>query len=182
MRLDRLNVAVIAADGFEEAELTEPVKALKAAGAHVDVISLKPGEIQGVRHMDKSIRVKVDKTLDEIKADAYDAVVLPGGALNADRMRVEPKLQQLLRTFDQNGKPIAAICHAPWELVSAGLTRGRKLTAYHTIQDDIRNAGGMFQDQEVLVDNNWVTSRQPSDLPAFNREMMQLFEHAPVAR
>jgi protease I len=182
MRLDRLNVAVIATDGFEESELTEPVRALKDAGAHVEVISLKTGEIQGLKHMEKSILVKVDKTLGEIQPDAYDAVVLPGGALNADRMRIEPKLHQLLRTLDKSGKPIAAICHAPWELISAGLTRGRKLTAYHTIQDDIRNAGGIFQDQEVLVDNNLVTSRQPSDLPAFNREMMQLIEHAPVAR
>ena len=180
MQLDRLRVAVSATDGFEETELTEPLRALKEAGAEVDVVSLKAGEIQGMRHHDKTISVKVDKTLDELKPEKYDAVVLPGGALNADRLRLEPKLQQFLRSFDEEGKPIAAICHAPWELVSAGLVRGRKLTAYHTIRDDIQNAGGAFTDQEVVLDGNWVTSRQPSDLPAFNREMLNLFARTTV--
>jgi len=180
MRLDRYNVAIIATDGFEEKELTEPYQALKEAGANVDIVSLKAGEIQGMRHDDKTIRVRVDKTLDQITPGSYDAVMLPGGALNADRLRIEPRLHQMLREFDRDRKPIAAICHAPWELVSAGLVRGRKLTAYHTIRDDIQNAGGMFHDQDVLVDHNWVTSRQPSDLPAFNREMLNLFEHAAV--
>ena len=177
-RLDRLHVALIATDGFEESELTEPLRALKEAGANVDVVSLKQGEIQAMRHHDKTIRVKSDKTLDELRPADYDAAMLPGGALNADRLRVEPKLQQFLRALDEAGKPIAAICHAPWELISAGLVRGRKLTAYHTIRDDIQNAGGTFRDQEVVVDGNWVTSRQPSDLPAFNREMLHLFAHS----
>jgi len=180
MRLDRLHVAIIATDGFEESELTEPMKTLQDSGAQVDIVSLKAGEIQAVRHFDKTIRVKADRTLDELRADSYDAVVLPGGALNADRLRIESKLQQFLRALDQGGKPFAAICHAPWELISAGLVRGRKLTAYHTIRDDVQNAGGTFEDREVVVDANWVTSRQPSDLPAFNREMLNLFAHAAV--
>ncbi len=180
MRLDNQHVAVIATDGFEESELTEPLRALKEAGAQVDVVSLKKGPIQAFRHHDKTVRVNVDRTLDEVRPDSYDAVMLPGGALNADQLRVEPRLQQFLRSFEQSGKPIAAICHAPWELISAGLVRGRKMTAYHTIRDDIQNAGGHFLDQEVVVDRNWVTSRQPSDIPAFNREMLNLFAHAPA--
>jgi len=177
-RLDGLRVAVVATDGFEEVELTEPVRVLKEAGAKVDIVSLKDGNIQAMNHADKTIRVKVDRSLDEIVAGSYDAAMLPGGALNADRMRIEPKLRQFLRSLDEAGKPIAAICHAPWELISAGLVGGRNLTAYHTIRDDIENAGGTYRDQEVLVDGNWVTSRQPSDLPAFNREMLSLFAHA----
>jgi len=177
---DSRRIAIIAADGFEETELTEPLRALQDAGAQVDIVSLKPGEIQGMRHHDKTIRVKVDKLLDDLDAQSYDGLVLPGGALNADRLRVEKKLQQFLRSMDQQGKPIAAICHAPWELISAGLVRGRGLTAYHTIRDDIQNAGGVFSDEEVVVDDNWVTSRQPSDLPAFNREMLKLFAYSPI--
>lgn len=173
-------VAVIAFDGFEESELTEPVKALKQAGAQVELVSGKKGKIQGFKHHDKSIQVEADRTIDEIKAGDYDALMLPGGALNADQGRTNRKVLSFVKEMDEAGKPIAVICHAPWILVSAGIVRGRKLTAYHTIQDDIRNAGGEFVDQEVVVDKNWVTSRQPSDLPAFNREMIRLFfEKAP---
>lgn len=178
MQLDQIRVAIIAADGFEESELTEPMRALKEAGGEVDVVSLKSGEIQAMKHHDKSSRVKVDQTLAQVSPGDYDAVMLPGGALNADTLRVEPKLQQFLRSFDQDDKPMAIICHAPWELISAGLVRGRKLAAYHTIHDDIQNAGGIYMDREVVVDRNWVTSRQPSDLPAFNHEMLKLFAHA----
>lgn len=175
-----IRVACIATDGFEESELTEPVKALKEAGARVDVIAPKSGSIQGFKHHDKSNTVPVDRTLDQITPDQYDAALLPGGALNADALRMEQKLQSFLKTFQQQGKPVAAICHAPWELVSAGLTKGRTLTSYYTIQDDIRNAGANWVDQEVVVDGNWVTSRQPTDLPAFNREMISLFSKVPA--
>jgi len=170
-----LRVAVLATDGFEEVELTEPVKALRDAGARVDVVAPHGGEIQGFKHHDKAGRVRVDRTLGEARAEEYDAVMLPGGALNADAIRVEPKLQSFLRAMEEQGKPFAVICHAPWELVSAGLARGRKVTSYHTIQDDMRNAGAQWEDREVVVDRNWVTSRQPSDIPAFNREMLRLF-------
>lgn len=172
--LSELRVAVIATDGFEESELTEPVRALKEAGAQVEVLSLQTGKIQAFRHHDKSITVDVDRTLEEAQPNEYDALMLPGGALNADTLRVEPKVQAFVQEMQNAGKPMAAICHAPWILVSADLVRGRTLTTYHTIQDDIRNAGGNWVDQEVVVDGNWVTSRQPSDIPAFNREMLNL--------
>lgn len=179
-QLSNTRVAVIATDGFEEAELTEPVKALEEAGAKVDVVSLKKGNIQAFKHHDKSITVPVDRTLDEINAGEYDALMLPGGALNADTIRVSPKLQSLLKEFGSAGKPMAVICHAPWELVSAGLAKGRTMTSYHTIQDDIRNAGANWVDQEVVVDGNLITSRKPDDLPAFNREMLNLFARTPA--
>lgn len=173
--LSNLRVAVLVTDGFEEVELTKPVQALQEVGATVEVISPKSGQIQAFRHHDKGTTVRCDRTLDEAKSSDYDAVLLPGGALNADMLRVEPKLQSFLQEMQQAGKPFAVICHAPWELVSANLVKGRTLTSYYTIADDIRNAGGNWVDQEVVVDGNWVTSRQPDDIPAFNREMLSLF-------
>ncbi len=173
--LENFKVAILATDGFEESELTEPAKTLGQAGAKVDVIAPKAGKIQAFQHFDKSITVPVDKTLDQANPNDYDALMLPGGALNADFMRAQPKALGFIRAMNQAGKPMAVICHAPWELISAGLVRGRTLTSYHTIQDDIRNAGGNWVDQEVVVDGNLVTSRQPSDLQAFNREMVRLF-------
>jgi protease I len=181
-KLDGLRVAVLATDGFEEPELTEPVKALHEAGAQVTILSPKGGEIQGVRHdIDKTIKVKVDGTVHGARAEEFDAVLLPGGALNADAMRMVPEVQAFLRAMQGAGKPFAVICHAPWELVSAGLVRGRTLTGYHTIQDDVRNAGGHWVDREVVEDGNWVTSRQPSDIPAFNRAMLRLFSRSLAA-
>jgi protease I len=182
--LSGFRVAVLATDGFEESELTEPVKALKGAGAEVTVVSPKEGKIQGFRHDTKSTKVKVDRAVGAVRAEDFDGVQLPGGALNADTMRVVPEVKSFLRQMQKAGKPIAAICHAPWELVSAGLVRGRTLTSYHTIQDDVRNAGGNWVDQEVVTDRNWVTSRQPKDLPAFNKAMIELFAHsvAPAGR
>jgi protease I len=175
-KLDGFRVAVLATDGFEESELTEPVRALKSAGAGVTILSLKPGHIQGVRHdLDKTVRVEVDRTIGDVSAEEFDAVHLPGGTVNADSLRMVPEVRAFLREMQEAGKPIAAICHAPWELVSAGLVRGRTLTSYHTIQDDVRNAGGNWVDQGVVEDGNWVTSRQPGDIPAFNRAMLALF-------
>lgn len=173
--LTGFRVAVIASDGFEEQELTEPVGALKDAGAKVTVLAPKTGSLQAFRHMDKSITVPANQLLANADAEQFDGVVLPGGCLNTDFLRVLPELQSFLRTMQDAHKPIAAICHAPWELISAGLVQGRKLTSYHTIQDDIRNAGGTWLDQEVVEDDNWVTSRQPDDLPAFNKAMINLF-------
>jgi protease I len=145
----------------------------------VTIVSLSSGEVQGVRDdLEKTIKIKVDRTMKEVGADEFDAVQLPGGAVNADRMRMVPEVQAFLRAIQDAGKPIAALCHAPWELVSAGLVRGRTLTSYHTIQDDVRNAGGNWVDRELVQDGNWVTSRQPSDLPAFNRGMTNLFSRA----
>lgn len=168
-----LRVAVIATDGFEEVELTEPVKALRAAGAQVDVISPHSGSIQAFRHHDKSITVPVDRTLDSVNPEDYHAVVLPGGALNADEMRQNPQMQEFIKAMDSEHKLMAVICHAPWELISAGLARGRMMTSWPTVQDDIRNAGGKWVNREVVVDGNLITSRKPDDLPAFNRELLQ---------
>ncbi len=178
--LKNMNVAIIAVDGFEESELTEPMKALKQAGAHVDVVSKKRGEIQGYRHHEKAGKVKVDRTLEEARPDDYDAVMLPGGALNADEARSIPEVRHFISEMDRARKPMAAICHAPWELISAEVARGRKLTSWHTIQDDLRNAGAEWVDEEVVVDQNLVTSRGPMDLPAFNREMLALMARVPV--
>ena len=178
-KLTDFRVAVLATDGFEESELTEPVKALREAGAQVTVLSLKPGQIQGVRHdLNKTVQVKVDRAIRDVSAEEFDAVHLPGGTVNADSLRMVPEVRAFLRAVQAAGKPIAAICHAPWELVSAGLVRGRTLTSYHTLQDDVRNAGGHWVDREVVEDGNWVTSRQPDDLPAFNRAMLALFSRS----
>ncbi|HEU5005245.1 MAG TPA: type 1 glutamine amidotransferase domain-containing protein [Candidatus Saccharimonadales bacterium] len=162
-------VAVVAADYFEEAELTEPVKALREAGAEVEVISDKKDKIQGLKHVDPGQKVKVDKNLDEANAEDYDALVLPGGAVNADNLRMNQKARDFVtKIMDEEGKPTAVICHAPWILVSAGLARGKKLTSFFTIQDDMRNAGAEWVDEEVVIDDNLITSRNPDDLPAFN--------------
>lgn len=179
-QLTDLRVAVLATNGFEESELTEPVKALKDAGARVEIVAPKKGKIQAFRHHDKTTTVDADQSLDDVSPDNYDAVVLPGGALNADTLRAAPKAQEFVRAMDRAGKPIAVICHGPWLLVSAGLVHGRTLTSYHTIQDDIRNAGGMWVDREVAEDRNWLSSRSPKDLPAFNKAMLKLFECAPA--
>src|SRR5947207_5146396 len=150
-----MRVAVLATDGFEESELTEPVKALKDAGAQATILSLKPGQIQGVRHdLDKTIKVNVDRALRDVSAEEFDAVHLPGGTVNADSLRMAPEVQAFLRAVQEAGKPIAAICHAPWELVSAGMVRGRTLTSYPSIQDDVRNAGGHWVHREVVLDDN----------------------------
>ena len=167
-------VAVLATDYFEESELTEPVKALKEAGAEVEVIAPKSGEIKGVKHVDPGQSVKVSKTLDEANPDDYDALVLPGGALNADKLRMEQKARDfVVKIMDEQQKPTAVICHAPWMLVSTHLARGKKLTSYFTIQDDMRNAGADWVDQELVVDGNLITSRKPDDLPAFNKALIE---------
>jgi len=176
--LSNYRIAVLVTDGVEESELTEPVLALRDVGARVDVIAPHDGHVQAMRHHDKSITIAVDRTLDEARADEYDAVLLPGGALNADALRVEARAQQFVQAMNRDDKPMSVICHAPWLLVSADLVDGRTLTSYHTIRDDIENAGGNWVDQEVVVDGNLVTSRRPRDIPAFNRETLALLERA----
>jgi len=173
MDLKGKKVAVIATDYFEEAELTEPVKALKEAGATVEIIAPKMGEIQGVKHVEQGESVKVDKTLDEADPADYDAAIFPGGAVNADQLRMNDKAKNfLVKIMDELQKPTAIICHAPWLLASAGLARGRELTSYFTIQDDMRNAGADWKDEEVVVDGNLITSRNPDDIPAFNKALI----------
>jgi len=177
-QLDGLRVAILATDLFEEAELIEPRKALEEAGAQTVVVAPKAGEIQAVQHDKKTQKVKVDMTLQEARPSDFDAVLLPGGAMNADALRMEKQAQQFVRNMDEAGKPIAVICHGPWLLVSAGLVEGRQMTSYFTIQDDLKNAGANWVDDTSVRDRNWVSSRQPTDIPAFNRNMLELFSEA----
>lgn len=173
--LSGLRVAILATDFFEQSELIEPRKALDAEGAKTVVIAPTAGEIQGVKHTEKGDKVKVDRTLDQASPDDFDAVLLPGGAVNADALRVEKKAQEFVKKIDAAKKPIAVICHGPWLLVSSKLVRERSMTSYHTIKDDLENAGAKWQDKEVIRDGNFVSSRKPDDIPAFNREMIALF-------
>jgi protease I len=162
-------VAIVATDYFEESELLEPARALRDAGATVEIIAPHGGEIKGLKHVDPGQSVKVDKTLDEADPDDYDAAVFPGGAINADALRMEQKARDFVtKIMDEQGKPTAVICHAPWLLVSARLARGKRLTSFFTIQDDMRNAGAEWVDEPVVQDGNLITSRKPDDLPAFN--------------
>lgn len=172
--LRNVRVAILATNDFEQSEMTGPREALSEAGATTVLIAPKSGKLQAMKHDVKADSFNVDLTLDRANASDFDAVVLPGGALNADALRIDPQARDFVQRMDEAGKPIAVICHGPWLLVSAGLTKGRTLTSYHTIQDDIQNSGGHWVDREVVVDRNWVSSRQPSDLPAFNREMLAL--------
>jgi protease I len=174
-RLDGLRVAIIVTDDFEQVEMTEPRKALDQAGAQTVLISPNSGQVSGMNHDVKADKFNVDMTLDSASPGDFDAVMLPGGALNADALRMNPQAQNFVKQMDGSGRPIAFICHAPWLLVSAGLVKGRTLTSYHTIQDDIRNAGGNWVDQEMVRDRNWVTSRSPKDLHVFNPAMVSLF-------
>src|SRR5579884_1765093 len=179
-KLDGVRVAILVTDDFEQAEFTEPKKALEQAGATVKVVSPNPGQVTGMHHDVKADTFNVDMTLDQASPNDFDAVLLPGGALNADALRMNPKAQNFVKQIDSSGRPIAVICHAPWLLVSAGLVKGRTLTSYQTIQDDIRNAGANWVDQEMVRDRNWVSSRSPKDLPAFNRGMLELFASSGV--
>ncbi len=175
--LAHLRIAILAIDGVEECELTEPRKALEEASAQVDVVSRKPGEIQGYHFRDPAGKIHVDRTLDEARANDYDAVLLPGGIWNSAWARGERRVQQFLREMNGAGKPIAAIAQATWELISAGLVRGRKVTGCTTTKDDISNAGGEWLDREVVVDGNLITSRSPVDIPTFNREFRAMLAH-----
>ncbi|WP_345816273.1 type 1 glutamine amidotransferase domain-containing protein [Paraburkholderia sp. PREW-6R] len=170
--LDGYKVAVLAVDGFEQAELIEPKRALTEAGATVHVISEKSGTIQGFKHVDKGESVEVDTTFDKVRAGDYDAVVLPGGVVNGDAIRTLPQAQAFVKEADSAKKPIAVICHGGWLLVSTGITKGRTLTSWPSLQDDIRNAGGTWVDQEVVEDGNLISSRKPDDLPAFNQALI----------
>lgn len=173
--LSGCKVAILVVDGFEQVEMTEPRKALQQAGAQTTLVSQKRGQVQGFNHTDKADRFDVEATFGECKPEEFDAVLLPGGAVNADALRIVPQAQKFVQKIEQAGKPIAVICHGGWLLVSAGLVKGRTLTSWPTLQDDVRNAGGTWVDREVVRDGNWVSSRKPDDIPAFNREMVQLF-------
>lgn len=175
MMLSGKKIAILATDNFEESELLQPKQALEKEGAQTVVIAPHSGEIQAMSHDEKTNKISVDMTIEEALSEDFDGVLIPGGALNADHLRMNQKAQEFITTIDEETKPIAVICHGPWLLVSAGIVDGRKLTGYYTIQDDIKNAGGDYEDREVVRDENWVSSRQPSDIPAFNTAMIQLF-------
>jgi protease I len=168
-------VAILAADMFERVELEEPRKALEAAGATTEVISIHDGEIQGFDHFEPAAKVKVAKTVEEAAEGDYDALLVPGGVGNPDQLRGDENAVAFVRAFAEAKKPVAVICHGPWVLVEAGVARGRTLTSWPTLATDIRNAGGTWVDREVVVDDGIVTSRKPDDIPAFNEKMIEEF-------
>ena len=165
-------IAFLATDGVEQIEYTEPRKAVEQAGGAAHLVSLEAGEIQGFNHLDKGDTFPVDKAVAEASADQYDGLVLPGGVANPDALRTDADAVAFVKAFVESGKPVAAICHAPWTLVEAGVLRGRRLTSWPSLQTDLRNAGATWRDEEVVVDGNLITSRNPDDIPAFNRELL----------
>jgi len=172
--LNGKRVAILVTDGFEQVELTSPREALEEAGAKCTVISDKEGKVQGFAHHDKKDRIAVDLSLDKANAADFDAVLLPGGVINGDALRILGKAQQFVQQIDHAGKPVMVICHGGWILISAGLVQRRTLTSWPTLQDDLRNAGATWKDEECIRDRNWVSSRKPDDLPAFNRECVRI--------
>ncbi len=166
-------VAILAADMFERVELEKPRKALEDAGANTEVVSIHDGEIQGFDHFKPAKWVKVDKTVEEVSVDDYDALLIPGGVGNPDQLRGDENAVDFVREFAESKKPMAVICHGPWMLVESGVVRGRRVTSWPTLQTDIRNAGGEWVDEEVVVDDGIVTSRKPDDIPAFNKKMVE---------
>jgi protease I len=173
MQLEKKNIAILATHGFEQSELEVPRDRLKAAGAVVHVVSLEAGEIKGWDKKDWGRPVKVDKTLAEVSANDYDALVLPGGQINPDLLRVEPKALAFIKDIFNQKKIVAAICHAPWLLIETGIAKGRKMTSYKSIKTDVINAGAKWEDSEVVVDNGVITSRNPGDLEAFSAKIIE---------
>lgn len=165
--LNGKTIAILSMDGFEQSELLEPRAKFKEAGATVHVVSLKSGELRGWDKDDWGKSVAVDKLLDDVKPDDYDALVIPGGQINPDLLRAEPKAVQFVQAFNRSGKPIGAICHGPWMLIEAGIAKGRRMTSYQSIRTDLKNAGAQVEDAEAVVDQGIVTSRKPDDIPAF---------------
>ena len=174
-QLSGKRVAILVADGFEQVELTEPKQALEQAGARTQIVSPAQGQVKGWNHTEWGDTFPVDMGLDQARADDFDALLLPGGVMNPDKLRMNQQAVQFVKAFFDAGKPIAAICHGPWTLIEAGAAKGRTLTSYPSLQTDLRNAGASWVDQEVVVDQGLVTSRNPHDIPAFNRKMVEEF-------
>jgi protease I len=174
-KLNGKRIAILATNGFEQSELEEPRRAIEAAGGKADVVSIQQGQIRGWQHTDWGSSVPVDVTVDRVSADEYDGLVLPGGVINPDKLRMVPEAVAFVRAFFKSGKPIAAICHGPWTLINANAVQGRKVTSWPSLQVDLENAGAHWVDQQVVVDQGLVTSRKPDDLPAFNRKMIEEF-------
>ena len=174
-KLDGKKVAILVTDGFEQVEMTKPREALDEAGAETKIVSLKPGKIQGMHHADKGDKFDVNLTVDEARPEEFDALLIPGGLMNPDALRSNDDALEFTRHFFREGKPVAAICHGPWVLIDAGVVRGRTLTSWPAIKNDVKNAGGKWVNEEVVVDNGLVTSRKPDDIPAFNKKMIEEF-------
>ncbi len=172
-KLINKRVAILATDGVEQVELLEPKKALEAEGAKTEVISPKNGKIKGWNSTEWGMEIPVDTNLESADPNNYDALVLPGGAMNPDHLRLDPAAVQFVKSFFQSQKPVAAICHAPWMLIEAGVVKGRKITSWPSLKTDIQNAGGEWLDEEVVTDQGLVTSRKPDDIPAFNKKMIE---------
>ena len=184
-KLKGKRVAIVAADMVERVELIEPRKALQDAGAETELISIEPGEIRTFNHFDPAEYEKVDHAVEEVDASDYDALMIPGGVGNPDQLRGDENIVAFVRAFFEQGKPVAAICHAPWVLIDAGVVRGRTMTSWPTVGTDLRNAGANWVDKEVVVDGGLVTSRKPDDIPAFNKKMIEEFvegKHAKQAQ
>jgi len=177
--LDGLRVAILVAEGFEEVEMTEPRKALEEAGAETILVSPMRDKVVSFVHHDKSNAYEVQLPLDNAQSDDFDALLLPGGALNPDQLRVDPAALEFVKGFFEAQKPVAAICHAPWTLIDAGVIAGRTLTSWPSLKTDLTNAGAEWVDREVVQDGNLVTSRKPDDIPAFNAKMVHLFALRP---
>jgi protease I len=173
LKAEGKKMAILATDGFEESELFSPKSAIEAAGGSVEVVSLKPGDIQGFRHMEKGRTIHVDRTLDEADEQDYDAILIPGGLFNPDRLRTDKDALKFAASFISHRKPVFAICHGPQVLISAGLVEGRTMTAVKAVQRDLANAGADVKDEPVVVDHGLVTSRTPDDLEAFNRKIVE---------
>lgn len=171
--LNGKRVAFLVTDGFEQVELTGPREALERNGAVIDILSDKEGTVRGWNHDKPADEFAVDATFEGASLDLYDALVLPGGVQNSDTIRIIPAAQKLVKSHDSARRPLAVICHGAWLLVSCGLAKGRRLTSYKTLQDDIRNAGGEWVDEEVVVDGNLITSRKPDDIPAFSEQLVK---------
>ena len=174
-RLSGMKVAILVTDGFEQIELTKPREALEGEGASTLIVSNKSGKVLGLNHIDRADEFSVDATFAEARPEDFDAVLLPGGVVNADALRIVPEAQRFVQKIAEDGKPIAVICHGAWLLVSAGLVRDRTLTSWPTLKDDIRNAGGTWIDRQVYINGRLVSSRKPADIPAFNAQMIEVF-------
>ena len=178
--LNGLKVAILVTDGFEQVELLEPRKALDEAGAETRIVSPKDKEVRGWNFTDWGQTLPIDLKLDQARPDEFDALLLPGGVINPDKLRLEPKAIAFVKAFFDARKPVAAICHGPWTIIDAGHAHGRKMTSWPSLKTDLKNAGAEWLDREVLVEDNLVTSRKPDDIPAFNREMLRLFAEVRV--
>jgi len=175
-------IAILVADGFEQSELVEPKRALEKAGATTEIVSPNKGEVRGWKDKDWGDSFPIEVPLDSADVNSYDGLLLPGGVMNPDRLRTNRKAVDFVKSFFDAGKPVAAICHAPWTLVEAGVLRGRTVTSWPSLQTDILNAGGDWVDREVVNDNGLVTSRMPADIPAFNRKMIEEFSEGQHGR